>query len=180
LRTGADYTLNSKNTIGVIFNYVATDNKFAGNSRNMISNESTKVLESILLSNSTSTAKFKNLSGNLNYRYADTSGTELNFDANIMRYDNSSFADQPNTYYKPDGIQIISINNFAMNTQTMIDLYNAKLDYEQKLWGGKLSAGAKFSLVKTDNDFDFYNCYLNTKITLILMLWVDQTNNKII
>ncbi len=155
-RTGADYTINSKNTIGVIFNYVGTDNTFAGKSRSNISDEKTKVLDSILVSNSTSSQKFNNISGNLNYRYADTSGRELNFDANVMRYDNSSLADQPNRYTKPDGT-LISNSNFAMDTKTTIGLYNAKIDYEQKLFGGKFSTGAKFSLVKTDNNFDFYN-----------------------
>lgn len=161
-RTGADYTINSKNTIGVIFNYVGTDNTFAGKSRSNISDEKTNVLDRILVSNSTSSQKFNNVSGNLNYRYADTSGRELNFDANVMRYDNSSLADQPNRYIKPDGSLILN-SNFAMDTKTTIGLYNAKLDYEQKLLGGKFSTGAKFSLVKTDNNFDFYEVENNIR-----------------
>ena len=164
-RTGADYTINSKNTVGVIFNYVGTDNTSAGKSRSNISNEQTKIIDRILLSNSTSSQKFNNVSGNLNYRYADTSGRELNFDANVMRYDNSSLADQPNRYIKPDGSLLLN-SNFAMDTKTTIALYNAKLDYEQKLFGGKFSTGAKFSLVKTDNNFDFYNVNDNAIRTL--------------
>jgi outer membrane receptor protein involved in Fe transport len=163
LRTGADYTINSKNTLGVIFNYVYSDNTYFGDGRNRISNQATNIAQQVLLSKSTTRPLSKNISGNLNYRYADTTGTELNFDANIMRYDNSSLSDQPNTYTNPEGTQVISINNFAMNTQTTIDLYNAKVDYERKLWGGKFSTGAKFSLVKTDNDFNFYDVANNIR-----------------
>jgi iron complex outermembrane receptor protein len=156
-RAGADYTINSKNTLGVIFNYVASDNTFAGDARNNISNQATNEVQEILFSKTVIKPKFGNISGNINYRYADTSGRELNFDANVMRYDNSSTSDQPNRYTQPDGKTLIKDNNFAMDTKTTINLYNAKLDYEQKLFGGKFSAGAKFSLVKTDNDFSFFN-----------------------
>jgi iron complex outermembrane recepter protein len=157
LRAGADYTINSKNTLGVIFNYVASDNTFAGDARNNISNQATNQAQQILFSRTIIKPKLGNISGNINYRYADTSGRELNFDTNVMRYDNSSISDQPNRYTQPDGETLIKNSNFAMDTKTTIGLYNAKLDYEQKLFGGKFSTGAKFSLVKTDNDFGFYN-----------------------
>lgn len=157
LRTGADYTINSKNTLGVIFNYVASDNTFIGDGRNNISNQATNQAQQVLFSRTITKPKLGNISGNINYRYADTSGRELNFDANVMRYDNSSISDQPNRYTQPDGETLIRNSNFAMDTKTTIGLYNAKLDYEQKLFGGKFSTGAKFSLVKTDNDFSFYN-----------------------
>ncbi len=156
-RIGADYTINSKNTLGVIFNYVGSDNTFAGDGRNNISDQATNQAREVLFSRTITKPKLGNISGNINYRFADTSGRELNFDANVMRYDNSSISDQPNRYTFADGVTTKSINNFAMDTKTTIGLYNAKLDYEQKLWGGKLSTGAKFSLVKTDNDFAFYS-----------------------
>lgn len=40
---------------------------------------------------------------------------------------------------------------------TRIDIITAKADYEQRLWGGAFSAGAKFADVRTDNTFDFFH-----------------------
>ncbi|MFY7788096.1 MAG: carboxypeptidase-like regulatory domain-containing protein, partial [Thermoflexibacteraceae bacterium] len=85
LRAGADYTIDKKNSIGFVISGVSNTNDNRGDSRNTISDERTGQINQILISKSTTDMKFKNLSGNLNYRYADTSGRELNFDANIMR-----------------------------------------------------------------------------------------------
>jgi outer membrane receptor protein involved in Fe transport len=167
LRAGADYSINSKNTVGVIFNVVQSNNVFKGDSRTNIYNGTSNVLEQILISKSPTDATFKNISANLNYQYKDTSGRELNFDANAMQYVNTSLSDQPNKYVKPDGITTILIRNFAMDTKTDIALYNAKIDYEQKLFGGKIGIGAKTSLVKTDNNFQFYDVDDNGFKTLI-------------
>ena len=43
------------------------------------------------------------------------------------------------------------VTNF--DTPTDIDIYTAKLDFEDNLWGGKLGAGTKFSRVASDNTF---------------------------
>jgi iron complex outermembrane recepter protein len=46
---------------------------------------------------------------------------------------------------------------YRMVTPTEIGIFSAKADYEQDFLKGKLGAGVKFSVVATDNIFDFYD-----------------------
>ncbi|MBK8686534.1 MAG: outer membrane beta-barrel protein [Bacteroidetes bacterium] len=46
---------------------------------------------------------------------------------------------------------------FKNYTPTQIHIYSGKMDYEQNLWKGKLGIGLKSALIKTDNDFKFYD-----------------------
>jgi len=100
--------------------------------------------------------KNNNININGNYKYVDTSGHEVNFDANYGHFDNNNNQLQPNYYYdannNPNGVAI-----YRMLSPSNIDIVNGKIDYEQKLSGGKLETGIKVSNVKTTNDFQRYN-----------------------
>ncbi len=99
-----------------------------------------------------------NTNVNLNYRYTDTSGTEISFDADYGRYHSTGKSYQPNNYYDADNSYLYSIIN-GNRTPTDIDIYTAKLDLEHKLGKGKLGYGAKVAYIKTNNAFDFFNYY---------------------
>ena len=80
----------------------------------------------------------------LNYRYADTSGTEVNFDADYGLFRGTGRSYQPNNYY--DNRQqlfytALSIETIHANRHRYPDA--AKLDVEQKLGKGKLGYGGK-------------------------------------
>ncbi|MGH2565928.1 MAG: outer membrane beta-barrel family protein, partial [Ginsengibacter sp.] len=45
-----------------------------------------------------------------------------------------------------------------------IDIYTAKIDYEQPFYKGKLGFGGKITDVKTKNTFDFYDVYGNVPV----------------
>jgi len=118
----------------------------------------TQVVDRILVANNNSKNKKNNINGNLNYRYADSTGHELNIDADYGAYRNRSDQYQPNDYYKPaDETKPFDTRIYFMNAPTNIDLYSLKADYEQNFKKGRLGLGGKVSYVESNNDFKRYN-----------------------
>ena len=54
-------------------------------------------------------------------------------------------------------MELLSEKIYQLNTPTDIDIYTFKTDFEKNALGGKIGAGIKLALVKTDNTFDFFN-----------------------
>ena len=155
-KAGADYFINKKSTLGVMLNGNIGENIFANESRTPISYiPSGQLVKTLTASNSTAG---KRNSGNLNinYKYADTSGHELNIDADRGLYRIKSDQMQPNNYYDKSGILYNTrIYNFIAPTD--IDIYSLKTDYEQNFKKGRLGFGGKTSFVKTANVFNRYD-----------------------
>lgn len=157
-KAGFDFYANKKNTFGIIVdgnfsnttiaNLGTTPVHYIGNGKN-------DYIRNLVADNS-SAMKNNNININGNYKYVDTSGHEVNFDANYGHFDNNNNQLQPNYYYdannNPSGSAI-----YRMLSPSIIDIVNGKVDYEQRLSGGKLEAGVKISNVKTTNDFQRYN-----------------------
>lgn len=156
-KTGADFFLNAKNTIGVMLTGNLSDGLWESNSRTLISKVGSSKIDSILIARSNQPQQRTNLSYNLNYRFADTSGHELNLDADYGTFRGTGSSYQPNFYKNSDETQVFTSKIYRNNTPTTIDIKTFKADYEQKLWAGKLGVGFKLSDVKTDNTFDFFN-----------------------
>ena len=105
----------------------------------------------------------KNIDYNLNYRYADTAGRELNVDADYGRYRITTDQYQPNIYFYPGNPNGTNSQIFSFLSPSDIDIYTLKADYEQNFKGGKLGLGFKTSLTKTDNNFGSYDVVGNNK-----------------
>jgi len=158
VKAGADYFINDKNTIGVMVKYNDENNKWASTSNTNIYYQSETPAKFVKRLDAFNTIPgYKtNLNSNLNYRYADTSGTEITADADYGAFKGRGNSYQPNYYFDENG-NPISSSIFANNTPTDINIYTAKVDVESNKWGGKLGYGAKFSYVNTKNTFDFYD-----------------------
>jgi iron complex outermembrane receptor protein len=156
LKAGADYFIDSKNTIGVMVTSSFGNNEWSSNSNTDVSYKPKNQYVKTLQAFNTIPGHRTNMNSNLNYRYADTSGTEINFDADYGLFRGTGQSYQPNYYLDKDGSLIYQVIN-RNNTPTDIDIYTAKVDVELNKWKGKLGFGAKFSYVKTINTFDFFN-----------------------
>lgn len=156
-KTGMDYFINRFSTIGVMVNGTVSNNPNTTYSRTLISYEPTNELDRILIANNSSTGKRNNTDFNLNYRFADTAGRELDVDADYGMYRIKTDQFQPNYTFDPSGTNLIEKEVYDMVAPTNIDMYTAKADYEQNFKKGKLGVGGKFSYVKTFNDFQTYN-----------------------
>lgn len=156
-KAGLDYFVNSKQTIGVMVNGNFNKNGFANYGRTPISYIPTGVIDRILIADNTSNGQRENMNFNANYRYADTTGRELNMDADYGFYHLNNDQFQPNYYFDPSGENLISSRIYNMIAPTDIDIYTFKTDYEQNLKKGRFGVGAKVSYVKSGNDFQRYN-----------------------
>jgi len=156
-KAGVDYTLNRKNTIGLMVNGNYSDINGSNTSSNVIHNFATDVTDSILQSNQTIKAFTNSFDINLNLHFSDTLGHDLMTDFDFGYYDGSRNNFQPNIYTLPDYSTVLSSSYYRTITPTTINIYTFKSDYTQNFLKGKLGAGYKLSFVKTDNTFDFYN-----------------------
>lgn len=155
IKAGADFFLDKKNTIGVMATTNFSDNEWSSTGSTKVFYNPTGEYVKTLQAFNTIPGKRTNANFNLNYRYADTTGREINFDADYGLFRGSGRSFQPNFYYGENNNLLYSITN-RNYTPTDIDIYTAKVDAEQKLGKGKLGYGAKTSFVKTKNTFDFF------------------------
>jgi hypothetical protein len=153
---GVDYFINSKSSIGIMVNGQASENNWYGNTRTAITDIDPSQ-NRVLIAGSRNIGRRDNVSANMNYHYADTTGHELNVDLDYGVFDFFSNNYQPNTYYNTSENVVQYESNFQNNTTTLIDLLTLKADYEQDFLKGKLGLGFKSSLVQTKNGLDFFN-----------------------
>jgi hypothetical protein len=162
-KAGVDYTLNKKNTIGIMVNGNISDNTISNYSRTPISYIPTGKVEKILVADNTSASARDNANININYRYADTSGRELNMDADYGIFRIESDQMQPNYYFDPVTSGITNSRVYNMIAPNNIDIYSFKTDYEQNFKKGRLGIGGKLSYVKSGNDFQRYDVITSGK-----------------
>ena len=161
LKAGADFFISSTQTIGFIATGNTSDMNNFTQSKTLIKSIAGAKHGQTLYASNTIPSKTTNGNFNINYRFADTSGHELNVDADYGIYRNRRSSYQPNAYYSPYPEEPQYEKNYRNNTPTNINIISAKVDYETGFKKGKLGIGAKFSDVKTDNTFDFYNVINN-------------------
>lgn len=156
-KAGIDWYINAKHTIGIL----ASGNYFASESNGQNITEIGPVgftnPEQILTANNTGVGLNYRAAGNINYRFADTLGHEFTTDVDYGIYSRDANNYQPNEYMDVASQQILYENNYRMITPTDISIATGKMDYNQNLWGGKISIGAKVSFVTTDNSLNFYD-----------------------
>lgn len=157
-RLGTDFFISDKSTFG----FLASGNKSDGSNSNnniiAISDQETQdVINSVLVAQSNGITNNTNQTYNLNYRFDNRKGRSLNMDLDYGNFHSTSDRNQPNEYYTGlDQETLISKSQQDYETRSDIDIYTAKLDYEEELLGGKFGIGGKFSKVVSDNDFDVF------------------------
>lgn len=162
-KAGMDYFLNSRNTLGVMVNGNLSDMNFSNYSQTAITYKPTGIIDRILVADNSNKNNRDNINTNLNYRFADTSGHELNIDADYGYYNIKSDQYQPNFYYDPTGSNLEDQFVYNMIAPSKINIISGKADYEQNFMKGRLGFGGKISYVKTTNNFERYNVVNNGK-----------------
>ncbi|MEL6141049.1 MAG: outer membrane beta-barrel family protein, partial [Bacteroidota bacterium] len=156
-RLGTDFFLGKNHTIGFLVSGQQQE-RFQDVIDNIeIRAEGQSTIDSVLLAGSTFDDERDQATYNINYRFDPGKGKSLNIDLDYGRFRNESLRRQPNTYVTGDRQTVLSeiINTF--DTPVEIDIYTAKLDYEQPAFGGQFGTGVKFSQVSTDNTFLLYD-----------------------
>lgn len=167
LRAGLDYTLNQFSTLGVLVNGYSSDYLWNSVSNTPIRSLRSETLDSTLVAQSSNDGIRSNYNFNLNYRFDNAKGIVLNLDVDYGLFRNDGSEYQPNQYFSKDGKEgstLLSERIYANESPTDIDILTFKGDYERPVFGGKLAAGGKYSDVKTDNIFNFYNILEGNKV----------------
>ena len=155
-KIGADYTFTKKTTFGVVLNGYYNPSKWESNTNTLIYDPN-NILTSKTGATAVNDEKWKNFSGNLNFRtILDSVGQELTTDLDYIQYKSTSV--QPLTSYYYDNMgnptQVPDVLNGTLPTE--IKIYSGKVDYTLPLkHGAKFEAGIKSSYVKTDNNAQY-------------------------
>lgn len=155
---GLDYQLDERQTIGVILGGNFRFGPGITNTETRIMSRNHQFVEQILTAGNDyyhqGNARYTT---SVNYKWEDTTGHLLNFDADYGYFDGSAKNLQPNTYSNAQTGEVTSSNLYRTLNGTGINLYALKADYHTPWWKGKLQSGVKWSSVRSANDFNFYH-----------------------
>lgn len=156
IRLGTDFFLSDQSTLGVLVNGSFNDRNWINFSNTPIIDLATGTQFSALDAYSDNDGARNNMNANLNYQWKGENGKNLNIDLDFGVFRNTTDTYQPNFYLNPNGQTVDEERIFTAQAPTDINIYTAKMDYESPLWGGQLGTGLKFSLVSTDNAYEFF------------------------
>ncbi|MGJ1227498.1 outer membrane beta-barrel family protein [Sphingobacterium siyangense] len=164
-RFGVEQRTSARNTLTVQFNG-SNNIEYNDNDSKTNVGKSFTTLDSLLISTSQFKELFDRYSANLNNEFRiDSNGRKLTLDLDWSKFKSSKRVGYNNQYF--DG-QMDAITPEEIQRSRMpigIDIYVAKLDYEQPLSKvSKLEMGAKYSNVTSDNDLTFEDFLNNSWI----------------
>lgn len=156
IKAGADYFVSKKQTLGLMASSGFNNEDYISNGVTQIFYQPTYEYQKKLVATNAIPRRRTNINTNINYRYSDTAGREINFDSDYGLFRGRAKSYQPNYYIDKNEVLISEIIT-RNNTPTDIDIYTVKLDIGIPKWKGSFGFGGKLSFVKTNNKFDFFN-----------------------
>ncbi len=157
-RLGMDIFLGKEHTLGVLVSggdFVLPRRNI---NRNLIASAANpSSIDSILVATNQVEILSKRHQVNLNYRYEGEKGVTLNLDADYSSFNRGNFRQQVNQYADATETEEFSSSNVRLEGPTTIEVSGLKLDFEQPLSFGRLSAGGKLSQIHSDNTFLMYS-----------------------
>jgi len=154
-RLGADFAIDKNHTVGILLNGNFLFGGGITDTRTDIGQAQTTTIDQTLTAiNDYYHQQTQRYNVNLNYKYEDTLGTIINFDADYGDFTKGAGNLQSNKYTASDQT-VISDNLYRSLNAIDIGLRAIKADYTTKLWKGKLETGLKYSSVSADNDSKF-------------------------
>lgn len=156
-RGGADFYIGKYHTIGFVASGFLNDGSSNTYGKSYISDLASGNPISVLVSESINPGYNRNGNGNINYRFDNKKGKKISVDLDYGLFRNNTDSYQPNIYMDPTEEFVQSEAIFSTEAPTDIDIATAKADYETPFLKGSLGFGAKFSQVRSDNIFNFYD-----------------------
>jgi hypothetical protein len=156
IKTGIDYYLSSKKTIGLVFTGSWANGPVRNPGNSSIYNGA-GAIDSTIVTDSKTKNKFTNGGINLNYsQQFDSLGKAVSVDVDYITYKANSDQSFLNTVFYPNG-GLKSTQLITDDLPASVIIYSAKTDFTQPLpYKGQLEAGLKASYVSTDNEANYY------------------------
>ena len=158
-KAGIDWFINKKSTVGILVSGSSSTETIQTNSQTPIVYVPTNQTNRLLQANNHTVTSNDNVNADLSYRFADSSGHELNIDGDLGVYHLRSNQLQPNNYFDSTGKTLLYSHDYNILSPTDIHIYSLKADYEENFLKGRLGFGGKSSYVTTSNDFEEYDVY---------------------
>lgn len=155
-KIGADFFLSAKSTLGVVANINRNKADWYNNSKTAIRQELGGDITSNLLAKTDRDEERKYTDASINYQF-NNEGKIWTADVSYGVFSSDADALQPNQYTNADKTEVLSETTFRTVTPTTVGILAFKLDHEREFLGGKLETGLKFSSVKTDNTYEYYD-----------------------
>ncbi len=152
-KVGLDYFASKKTTFGVVVSgYQNLSDNTNTNINNLFNPPGSLVEQTRAVSSQDE--KWKNFSTNVNFRHTfDSTGKELSFDVDYIKYDAAQHHFLANSYFSPSGVERRKADSLYGELPQLIDIYSAKMDYVHPLKkGARFEAGLKTSFVETENN----------------------------
>ena len=167
-KAGVDYFLSQNQTLGVMVSGTFNpSSSFNSTGSNLLSPGG--ALQSIALTDNSSTGQWSNLTYDMNYQGKfDTVGNELDVDVAHSIFDNRTMQDFLTDTYDSTGTLekgpgLLNPNIRKGSLPSLIGINTIKLDFTHPMKGNaKLEFGIKSSLVSSDNNVQYF--YLNNGV----------------
>ena len=151
LRTGADYFLDRKTTLGVVFSGTYLKRNSEGKSTALWMNAKGEQ-DSTIHTSSASDTRLKQAGLNFNARHVFDANRELTADVDFIKYDISTNQYFENKAASPGSIPEAAKGEIPSN----LDIFSAKTDYTHRFASMQLEAGLKTSRVNTKNPAQYF------------------------
>lgn len=157
-KLGLDYSVSKKTSIGFVLNGFYNPSEWESRTPTWIYDK-TGTLQSRTYAYTRNDEKWKNYSGNINFRTVlDSAGQELTGDFDHIQYHSTSSQPLYSSYFDQQGNPTSTPDTLLGRLPQDIYIYSGKLDYSKPLGkGAKLEAGLKSSYVETDNNAVYEN-----------------------
>ncbi len=161
LKTGIDYFIDDKTTLGFVVSGFQDDEKNQSQSYITLK-DANNIPDSLVHSFGNIEGKWQNLSVNLNFlRKFDSLGTQITADADYVLYNSKNDQYYLNATYDPK-MNPLDASTLSGHLPSLINIYTFKTDYAHPFKKDiKLEAGLKTSYVATDNQANYFNVVNN-------------------
>ena len=155
IRTGADFFVSDKTTVGVLFKANIGDrDQFVDNHTLITGGNSPGFDQLVVLSDGDS--NHDQLSYNVNLKHSlNDNGSEISFDADYSTYSRPENIVYNNNYMDLNGVNVLNPSSLRNNNNINVNIFATQADYKGAINKVSLEAGAKFSSVETDNNTIF-------------------------
>ena len=153
---GLDYNMNNEHSVSFDARVLINDNKGNLDNNTLIEDVDGILDPERLIAGTTDTSFSENYNANIHYSFVPNRSTSLTADVSFGIYSVATNTNQPNDYYSMDG-GLIRSNESRYDENTGILLFSAMTDYEKSIGKFRLSAGAKYSYISTENQLAYYN-----------------------
>ncbi|MHB1178992.1 MAG: outer membrane beta-barrel protein [Daejeonella sp.] len=154
-KTGLDYFLNSKQTIGMMLTGFFNDMRSLESNSSVISNNS--IVDSTIYTSSDENRRVSNVGYNINYKALfDPAGKELSVDLDYLGYRRSSAEQIDYSYLNRENIPYREKQYFRNSSPSAINGASVKINYSHPLSKtAKFDSGIKSSNINSNNTRNF-------------------------